>query len=133
MIFGNLSIIHTIIIAEIILFLIIFAFVFKWLVKQVREICKNLSGYVILSQLTFIVFSWVVFLVILVYYMIFRPNTQVDVLTIFLTVTVGFLGTIMGFFFSERAFEKIMKERQFRMKVTTKKALERLDKLEKLE
>lgn len=37
-------------------------------------------------------------------------NKDVNILDIFLTVIVGFLGTILGFFFSDKAMKKLSEE-----------------------
>ena len=71
-------------------------------------ICKNVSGYVILGQLLFMFLSWGIFLLILIYYMFNQEN--VGVLNVFLTIIVGFLGTMIGIFFSDRTFDKIIKD-----------------------
>tara|TARA_Y100000310_G_C20590362_1_gene767658 strand:+ start:320 stop:724 length:405 start_codon:yes stop_codon:yes gene_type:complete len=98
----------------VILLLAISALSFRWFFNQVRDVCKRVSGYIILGQLVFILFSWGVFLTIFVYYLF--KGGQVEVLNIFLTVIVGFLGTIIGVFFSEKAFEKIVKDLEERYK-----------------
>tara|TARA_B100000315_G_scaffold237825_1_gene254977 strand:+ start:365 stop:703 length:339 start_codon:yes stop_codon:yes gene_type:complete len=78
---------------------------FKWFFGQVREICKEPEGFVKFGQVAFIVLSWGCFLVILVYYIFVK--TQVNALDIILTVVVGFLGTIIGMFFSKEALESL--------------------------
>tara|TARA_Y100000310_G_scaffold324825_1_gene387198 strand:+ start:626 stop:1039 length:414 start_codon:yes stop_codon:yes gene_type:complete len=85
--------------------LIILFFMFKWFFGQVREICKEPEGFVKFGQVAFIVLSWGCFLVILVYYIFVK--TQVNALDIILTVVVGFLGTIIGMFFSKEALESL--------------------------
>jgi len=116
-----------------ILILAILVVFFCWVFKELRDICKRISGYIILGQLIFILLSWGVFLGILVYYAIFKPDGKVDVFTIFITVVVGFLGTIIGVFFSEKTFEKIIDELKTRRRYATKKMLEFIETLERLE
>jgi len=78
---------------------------FKWFFKQVREISKDPRGFIKFGQITFILLSWSVFMVILIYF-IFVPE-EVNAINISLTVVVGFLGTILGLFFSEKALERL--------------------------
>lgn len=80
---------------------------FKWFFLQVRDIAKHPSGFIKFGQITFILLSWSGFFIILFYY-IFNPR-DVSVLDIFLTITTGYLGTSIGFFFSERALEDLRK------------------------
>lgn len=99
------------IIAIIIILLFIFGFfAFKWFLEQIREICQRTSGYLIFVQLIFVFVSCSVFLVTFFYYLIFSHSSQVDTINIFLTVVVGFMGTIMGVFFSERTIEKTIRD-----------------------
>ena len=126
-----LSIKQLLLIDSFLLLLVILIPLLWYIFQQVREICRNISGYVILTQLIFIVLSWVIFLGILGYYMVFRPNEQVDVFTIFLTVIVGFLGTMLGLFFSEKAFEKIIDDLKKRYKTHRDKRYESLKRISK--
>jgi len=93
-----------------ILILIILVVFFCWIFKEIRSICQRVAGYIILGQLILILLSCGVFVGILIYYILFAPSEEVPMLNIFLTVVVGFLGTIIGVFFSEKAFEKIVKD-----------------------
>jgi len=99
---------------DLILILVILFFMFKWFFGQVREICREPEGFIKFGQVTFIVLSWSCFLVILVYYMIIK--TQVNALDIILTVVVGFLGTIIGMFFSKEALESLKSKVERRSK-----------------
>ena len=99
-------------VTDITLLLIIIFWICKWLIEQLRDICKNISGYVILGQILFVFLSWGIFLIIFIYYL-FNPE-NVGVLNIFLTIIVGFLGTMIGIFFSDRAFDKIIRDLQER-------------------
>jgi len=81
----------------------------EWLIKELRDICLRPQGFFKLGQLTFIFFSWGSFLSILVYYAI--KETQINALNIFLTIVVGFLGTIMGVLFSQEVIKKIYESR----------------------
>ena len=95
----------------IIVLLIVFCFfAFKWMFKQIRDVCQKTSGYLIFVQLVFVFVSCGVFLATFFYYLIFGQNSQVDAITIFLTVVVGFMGTIMGVFFSEKTIGKTIKD-----------------------
>ncbi len=117
-----------------ILLLVILFIIFRWFFTQIREICRRVAGYIIFGQLVFILLSWGVFLIIFFYYLI-NPS-DISVLNIFLTVIVGFLGTILGVFFSEKAFEKIVKDLEEKYKTfgvkrykTYKRILKYLDEL----
>lgn len=118
---------------DIILVILILSLIFKWFMKQLRDICRNVSGYVILGQLLFMFLSWGIFLLILFYY-IFNPE-DVGVLNVFLTIIVGFLGTMIGIFFSDRAFEKIIRdleERNERNRRIIKKDIDLLNDFKEL-
>lgn len=94
------------------LLLIILFMMFKWFFNQVRDICKEPEGFIKFGQVTFILLSWSCFIVILIYY-IFN-KTEVNAVDIVFTVVVGFLGTIIGMFFSKEALESLkgkLKER----------------------
>ena len=133
MIIDKLSLTELSILCIILLSFIIFL-LFRWFFNEVRDICKKISGYMIFGQLVFILLSWGVFLTIFVYYLI--KGGKVEVLNVFLTVIVGFLGTIIGVFFSEKAFEKIIKDLEERYRDNREKryrAYKRISKsLEKL-
>ncbi len=102
----NMSILFIeIIISIILIFLIIKC---EWIIKTIREICKEPEGYIKLIQTTFFLFAIISFSILLFYFII-KPNST-DKLDIFLTIIVGFLGTMIGFFFSDRAMEKISKD-----------------------
>ena len=88
-----------------ILLLIMLFLMFKWFFLQVRDIAKDAGGFIKFGQITFILLSWGVFIVILIYYMV-HPG-EVDNINILLTIIVGFLGTIIGLFFSERSLEDL--------------------------
>ena len=93
------------IILDSILLLIILFFMFKWFFGQIRQICKEPEGIIKFGQTTFIVLSWGCFIFILAYFII-KPE-ETNVLHIFLTIVVGFLGTILGLFFSREMIEKL--------------------------
>ncbi|MBU2639388.1 MAG: hypothetical protein KKG75_01635, partial [Nanoarchaeota archaeon] len=86
-------------IADILLVLILF----KWIINQIRNICEKIEGFIKFVQIMFIGFSWFVFLSMFVYYLIWNPEKETQILTVFLTIVVGFLGTVMGLFFSTEA------------------------------
>jgi len=85
--------------------IVILFFMFQWFFGQVREICKEPEGIIKFGQIVFILLSWGCFLSILIYFII-KPD-EVGVLNIFLTIVVGFLGTIMGLFFNRETIEKL--------------------------
>jgi len=88
-----------------ILILVILFLIFKWFFNQVRDICKEPEGIIKFGQITFIVLSWGCFIFILIYFII-KPE-ETSVLHIFLTIVVGFLGTMLGLFFSREIIEKL--------------------------
>lgn len=100
------------IILNLLLLLILLFFMFQWFFSQVRDICREPEGFIKFGQITFILLSWGCFLIILIYY-IFN-KTEVNAIDIAFTVIVGFLGTIIGMFFSKEALESLkgkLKER----------------------
>ena len=119
-------------------FLIVLTFLilnFKWIIREIRSICKDESGYVKLIQLIFIVLVLLSFFILLIYNLVYRELTSK--LDIFLTVIVGLMGTIIGTFFSERTMESIKKDRDIKRKAIIEKKLKlqeyetRIDKLDK--
>jgi len=103
MIFGN---IWEALLAYVIVLGVFFVSInFRWIWKEVRNISENKGGFIKLCQLVFIILSWIIFVFILIYYVI-HPN-QVNALNIILTVIVGFLGTMMGLFFSQDVIKSL--------------------------
>lgn len=104
-----------------------------WIIKEMRDICENESGYMKLIQLLFVILVLISFFVLLVFNLIFRESASKS--DIFLTVIVGLMGTIIGAFFSERSMESIKKDRDKKRKAIIQKTLklreykETLDKL----
>lgn len=82
----------------------------KYLVKELRNICYNPLGYIKFMQFIFVWFAIMSFIFLMLYFM-FR-NRDVNVLDIFLTVIVGFLGTIIGFFFNDKMMKKLEEEQE---------------------
>tara|TARA_Y100000310_G_C20539578_1_gene742539 strand:+ start:219 stop:662 length:444 start_codon:yes stop_codon:yes gene_type:complete len=107
MLLDNLSIPKLFLLNLTVLIVILFL-MFKWFFGQVREICKEPEGIIKFGQISFILLSWSCFLFILIYFAI-KPEEEVHVLNIFLTIVVGFLGTILGLFFSREAIEDLKK------------------------
>ena len=83
MLFDYLEITDLIILDGVFLLIVLFL-MFKWFFLQVRDIAKGPRGFITFGQITFIVLSWGVFIVILVYYMI-HPG-KVDNINIILTI-----------------------------------------------
>lgn len=104
MLFDYLEITDLIILDGVFLLVVLFL-MFKWFFKQVRSIAKEPEGFIKFGQITFILFSWSAFFIVLFYYMIYPRD--VSVLDIFLTIVVGFLGTSIGLFFSKEALERM--------------------------
>ena len=104
-----------------------------WIIKEIRNICEDESGYVKLIQLIFVLLVLASFFILLVYNIIYRETTSK--LDIFLTVIVGLMGTIIGAFFSERTMEAIKRDRDRKRKAIIEKAIrmkEKIDLLNKL-
>ena len=59
------------------------------------------------------------------YYFLFAQDSQVDAITIFITVVVGFMGTIMGVFFSEKTIGKTISDLEGR----NRKGFKKLEKI----
>jgi len=72
------------------------------------------------TQVTFIFGSWGIFSLIFGYYLFFNPKETISILSLFLTIVVGFLGTIMGLFFSKEALEEIIKKYKSRGEIMLK-------------
>ena len=104
MLFDYLKITDLIILDGLLVLTVLF-FMFKWFFKQVRSIARESEGFIKFGQTTFILLSWSVFSILLFYY-IFNPYS-INVLNVFLTIVVGFLGTILGLFFSREMIEKL--------------------------
>lgn len=114
MILENLSIFDiTLLPAVLILF-------FVWFLKEIRNVCDKPEGFIKFTQITFILGSWGIFLLIFGYYLLFNPKETVSILSLFLTIVVGFLGTIMGLFFSKEALEEIIKKYKSRGEIMLK-------------
>jgi len=80
--------------------------------------------------------SWSVFLLTFIYYLFFRNDELTSTLNIFLTIVVGFLGTMMGLFFSSDALNNLRKKYDYRgdRLLTLKKSLKDIEEsLKKLE
>ena len=107
MILDKLALYDLIVINSII-FLIVLFLVFRWFFEEVRDICKRPEGIIKFVQIAFILLSWGCFLFILAYFAI-KPE-ETNVLHIFLTIIVGFLGSILGIFFSRDALDRLEKK-----------------------
>lgn len=126
----------TLIITDIVLALILFSIVFKWMVKEIRDIAQDLEGLIKFSQIIFMLASWFVFISTFVYYLFFRDDELTSTLNIFLTIVVGFLGTMMGLFFSNEALSNLRKRYDHRgdRLLTLRKSLKDIEEsLKKLE
>lgn len=89
-------------------------FLGKWIIREVRSISEDVKGFIKFTQITFILGSWLVFLLIFFYYLMFDPNETLSILGLFLTIVVGFLGTIMGLFFSSEALNEMKRKYDYR-------------------
>ncbi len=84
---------------------------FENIVKNLRDICEEPSGYFKFGQILIMFFVIFSFLSILLYD-IFVGTRIVSSIDILLTVTVGLLGTIVGLFFGSRAEHHISRPRE---------------------
>tara|TARA_Y100000031_G_C8121897_1_gene338620 strand:+ start:74 stop:478 length:405 start_codon:yes stop_codon:yes gene_type:complete len=95
---------------------------FRWIIREIRSICKDETGYIKLIQLIFVLLVFGSFFILLVYNLLFQESTSK--LDIFLTVIVGLMGTIVGTFFSERTMESIKRDRDLKKRVIIEKKKE---------
>jgi len=112
------------------MFLIVLIFLMnnlKWIIKELRNVCEDESGYIKLIQLVFVLLVLASFFGLLIYNLIYRETTSK--LDVFLTVIVGLMGTIIGTFFSERTMGSIKKDRDRKRKAI----IEKLTKLKEYE
>jgi len=96
------------------IFLIILIFLmwnFQYIVTKTREVCEDPSGYFKFGQLAILIFAIFSFVSILFYNM-FINHHETSIIDVFLTVTVGILGTIVGLFYGGRAEEHISKSKR---------------------
>lgn len=93
-----------------IILLIYVLFNFKYLCNELRDICAEPSGYFKYGQMIFLGFTTFSFL-ILMFYNIFNEKI-VSSLDIFLNITVGFLGTILGMFYGSKGIKYASESRK---------------------
>ena len=62
----------------------------------------------------------------LLVYFIIEPDLKVNALNIFLTIVVGFLGTILGLFFSREMIEKLKTASEVKSNFITEDAVDLL-------
>src|SRR3989344_9346089 len=86
----------------------------KWAIKEIRDIVRDLEGLIKFSQIIFMLASWFIFISTFVYYLFFRNDELTSTLNIFLSIVVGFLGTMMGLFFSSDALNNLRKKYDYR-------------------
>ena len=91
------------------LFCIVCLLNFKWCIDTIRDICNSKGGYTKFVQIIFVFILISIFLGILSYYVI-RPD-KVNKVDVILTVVVGWLGAIIGSFFSETSMQGIEQDR----------------------
>ena len=102
----------TLILASIFLITLIFLMRnFSYIVTKTREVCEEPSGYFKFGQLVILIFVIVSFISILAYNMFINPH-ETSIMDVFLTVTVGILGTVVGLFYGSRAEEHISKAKR---------------------
>lgn len=104
----------TLLITDIVLALILFSVIFKWTIKEVRDIARSLEGLIKFTQIIFMLGSWSIFFLIFAYYLFFQNDELTSTLNIFLTIVVGFLGTMMGLFFSSDALNNLKRKYDYR-------------------
>jgi len=116
-----------------IIFLVVLLFLInnlKWIIGEIRNICKDESGYIKLIQLIFVLLVLSSFFILLIYNIMYKETTSK--LDIFLTVIVGLMGTIIGTFFSERTMESIKKDRDLKKRVIIEEKRKIKDSMESL-
>jgi|TARA_B100001971_G_C18112670_1_gene495083 L-cystine uptake protein TcyP (sodium:dicarboxylate symporter family) len=124
-----MELIQALLLISILLIVLIFLMTnFKWIIRELRDICQDEGGYIKLIQLIFVLLVFASFFVLLVYNLFYRESTSK--LDIFLTVIVGLIGTIIGAFFSERTMESIKMDRDFKRKVMIEKKQKIGEKIE---
>jgi len=126
---DNLQVTDLIILDGLLVLIVLF-FMFKWFFKQVRSIAREPEGFIKFGQTAFILLSWSVFFIILLYYM-FNPES-INALNVFLTIVVGFLGTSGGFFFSGEALKHLERKVTSRGKILSSLKAEFLDDVAEL-
>jgi len=95
---------------DIILLFILLFLIFKLVIKEIRSICETVKGYIKFGQLSFLILSIMIFLIIFlrsIFYPEFVSKTDV-----FLTIVVGFLGTMLGYFFKESTLDILEAQRK---------------------
>ena len=124
-----MELIQALLLISILLIVLIFLMTnFKWIIRELRDICQDEGGYIKLIQLIIVLLVFASFFVLLVYNLFYRESTSK--LDIFLTVIVGLIGTIIGAFFSERTMESIKMDRDFKRKVMIEKKQKIGEKIE---
>ena len=126
----------TLLITDIVLVLILFSIIFKWAIKEIRDIVRDLEGLIKFTQVIFMLGSWSIFFLTFIYYLFFKNDELTLTLNIFLTIVVGFLGTMMGLFFSSEALNNLRKRYDHRgdRLLTLRKSLKGIEEsLRKLE
>ncbi|MAF51175.1 MAG: hypothetical protein CMH64_03720 [Nanoarchaeota archaeon] len=102
-----------------------------FIVKEIRSICKGVDGLIKFIQIIFLLECWGTFGLILGYYLFFGSDETVPVLSLFLTIVVGFLGTIMGLYFSKETLETLKKKELTNLLKKIRKNLEMQKKVKK--
>src|SRR3989344_5433282 len=82
----------------------------KWFVATIRDIARDENGYTKLIQVSLTGLLCSIFLAVIIYYFI-NPGT-VDRVDVILTVVVGWLGAIVGGFFSDKAMNNLEDKRR---------------------
>ena len=126
---DNLQVTDLIILDGLLVLIVLF-FMFRWFFKQVRSIAREPEGFIKFGQTAFILLSWSVFFIILLYYM-FNPES-INALNVFLTIVVGFLGTSGGFFFSGEALKHLERKVKGRGRILQKTESEFLEDIKEL-
>ena len=112
------------------IFLIILIFImrnFHYIVTKTREICEEPSGYFKFGQIVVLIFTIFSFVSILAYNMFINPH-ETSIMDVFLTVTVGILGTVVGLFYGGRAEDYI----SISSRVAIKNFIDKDEKLRKI-
>lgn len=81
--------------------------ILEYIIKEVRDICKDFKGFIKLVQLTFVFSCWLIFISAFGYFLIFNQDEKIPIFNLFLTIVVGFLGTMIGLYFSKETLEEL--------------------------
>ena len=116
--------IYLFILSIILIILIFFIINCEYIIKEVRNITEEPSGYFKMGQVIILLFIIFCFIFILIYKS-FIDIEKVSPVDVIFTVIVGMLGTIIGLFFGAKAEQYISESRKDFVKKIDSKRLKR--------